>query len=414
MNCSTADSIDTHEPILYPAMAKRLNVLYSDLSSKLPKSSNGEPDLIILEFAVNDYQGQDHLITVDSKTTVFFDGFRDLVLCAEVVTHALLKRYQNSAIVFLEFQTAIATRKTGALLHMGVAQHYDIPVISYASAMFPGFYRLKAELEKMDRNSFTFPQDRWLANGGLDHSSTNVTSGVFSYPHGCSPCEAQHIIEQFRYGGCKSMCTFVERSGITHGRKLKCSSKQGQIPAGRNECFVPFLAHDAIHPSALGHAIAKDLVVHSLVSAELSACKGESAPGRDILPLTTFVANSFQELDTRANFLVVNDVARIFSRWDKMNPIASSVHGFRLYADDELKQRPGWIATSPEGSSSITFPLDLPPDECYTVYLAILRSYKGMGTFTVQVKDFGASRKGQPKRVTTKENIDGLWSSPIR
>mmetsp|Transcript_21983 Transcript_21983/g.48923 ORF Transcript_21983/g.48923 Transcript_21983/m.48923 type:complete len:620 (+) Transcript_21983:193-2052(+) len=395
------------------AMAKRLNVLYSDLGSKLPKSSNDEPDLIILEFAVNDYQGQDHLITVDSKTTVFFDGFQDLVLCAEVVTHALLKRYQNSAISYLEFQTAIATRKTGALLHMGVAQHYDVPVISYAETMFPGFYRLKAELEKEDDKSYTFPQDRWLANGGLDQSS-NVTSGVFSYPHGCSRCEAHHIIEQFRYGGCKSMCTFVERSGIIHGR-LKCSSKQGQIPEGRNECFVPFLAHDAIHPSALGHQIAKDLVVHTLASAERSACKGESAPSREVLPLTTFVANSFRELDTRANWLVVYDVARIFSRWDKMNPVASSVQGFRLYADDKLKQRPGWIATSPEGSSSITFVLDLPADvnSCYTVYLAILRSYKGMGTFTVQVRDFGENREGQPKRVTTKDNIDGLWSSPI-
>ena len=67
------------------AMAKRLNILYSDLSSQLPSTSNGTPDLIILEFAVNDYQGQDHIITVDSKTSIFFDGFRELVLCAEVV-----------------------------------------------------------------------------------------------------------------------------------------------------------------------------------------------------------------------------------------------------------------------------------------------------------------------------------------
>ncbi len=104
------------------AMAKRLNVLYSDLSSKLPPSSNGSPDLIILEFAVNDYQGQDHLITVDSKKSIFFDGFRELVLCAEVVIHELLNRYPSTGILFLEMQTAIATRKTGALLHMGVGK----------------------------------------------------------------------------------------------------------------------------------------------------------------------------------------------------------------------------------------------------------------------------------------------------
>jgi hypothetical protein len=104
------------------AMAKRLSVLYSDLSSQLPPSSDGAPDLIILKFAVNDYQGQDHLITVDSKTSVFFDGFRELVLCAEVVIYSVLVKYPSTAILFVEMQTAIATRKTGALLHMGVGR----------------------------------------------------------------------------------------------------------------------------------------------------------------------------------------------------------------------------------------------------------------------------------------------------
>ena len=123
------DDVARHEVINVAAhgadmcsMAKRLNVLYSDLSSKLPKSSRGSPDQIVLEFAVNDYQGQDHLITVDSKKSVFFEGFRDLVLCAEVVVHALLNRYPNAALMFLEMQTAIVTRKTGALLHMGVGE----------------------------------------------------------------------------------------------------------------------------------------------------------------------------------------------------------------------------------------------------------------------------------------------------
>eukprot|EP00584_Thalassiosira_punctigera_P018826 CAMPEP_0172566282 /NCGR_PEP_ID=MMETSP1067-20121228/111285_1 /TAXON_ID=265564 ORGANISM="Thalassiosira punctigera, Strain Tpunct2005C2" /NCGR_SAMPLE_ID=MMETSP1067 /ASSEMBLY_ACC=CAM_ASM_000444 /LENGTH=360 /DNA_ID=CAMNT_0013357353 /DNA_START=33 /DNA_END=1111 /DNA_ORIENTATION=- len=124
------------------AMAKRLNMLYAELSSEMPPSSDGAPDLIILEFAVNDYQGQDHLITVDSKTSVFFEGFRELVLCAEVVIHALLNQYSNAAIMFLEMQTAIATRKTGALLHQGVAQQYQIPIVSYAEALFPDFWRL--------------------------------------------------------------------------------------------------------------------------------------------------------------------------------------------------------------------------------------------------------------------------------
>eukprot|EP00970_Alexandrium_tamarense_P011885 scaffold2601_cov154-Alexandrium_tamarense.AAC.1 len=60
------------------SMAKRLNIMYSALSSELPPTSNNEPDLIILEFAVNDYQGQDHLVDIDHKKSVFFDGFRGL------------------------------------------------------------------------------------------------------------------------------------------------------------------------------------------------------------------------------------------------------------------------------------------------------------------------------------------------
>lgn len=118
------------------SMAKRLNVLYSDLESRMPESSNGEPDLVILEFAVNDYQGQDHTVHIDHKMTVFFDGFQNLVVCAEVVIYSLLTRFPNAAIVFLEMQTANFRRKTGALLHMGIAQQYQIPVISYADAMF--------------------------------------------------------------------------------------------------------------------------------------------------------------------------------------------------------------------------------------------------------------------------------------
>ena len=399
------------------AMAKRLNILYEDLSSSMPPTSKDAPDLIILEFAVNDYQGQDHIITVDSKTSVFFSGFRELVLCAEVVIYALLNRYPNTAIIFLEMQTAISTRKTGALLHLGVAQQYQIPVISYAEAMFPGFWRLVDTLQDMDEQSFTFEKDQWLLNGGLPGSqakNANISSAVFKYPHGCSPCQAEHIINQFRQGGCKSICTFIERSSIIHDRRLKCNAKQGQIPAGREECFVPFFAHDAVHPSAAGHAIAKDLIVHTLASAQQTSCEGEDVPQKDVFPLTTFVADDFDQLMVMSDYLVVYDVARIFSRWDKLQPIQPA-EGFKLYADDELNQRPGWIATDPVGGSKIIYSIKLPPNECYVVYLAILRSYKGMGTFNIEVKDYGSdvNKEESPKRTTTKREIDSLWTSPI-
>ena len=395
------------------SMAKRLNILYSELDEKMPPTSNGGPDFIILEFAVNDYQGQDHIRTVVEKKTVFFDGFRELVLCAEVVIYSLHNKYPNAAVMFLEMQTAIATRKTGALLHMGVAQHYQVPVISYAEALFPDFWRLMHTLGEIDSESYTFGKDQWLENGGLKHKS-NISSAILPYPHGCSPCQLEHIFPSFKHGGCKSICTFLERSGIVRNRKLKCNAKKGDIPEGRYECAVPFLAHDAVHPSAVGHAIARDVIVHTLASAQQSTCEGEIIPKNDILPLTTFVADDFEQLQVRSDYLVVNDAARIFSRWDKLEPIRSSKYRFTYYADDELKQRPGWIATSESGNSRITFPIDLPPSRCYTVYVAILRSYKGMGTFKVEVSDYGDdTNKEQPPKKVTAKDVDGLWASPI-
>lgn len=97
-----------------------------------------------------------------------------------------------------------------------------------------------------------------------------------------------------------------------------------------------------------------------------------------------------------------------------MLPVSDGTIGFELYADDQLKQRPGWIATNPLGNSSITFSVDLPPGDCYVIYLAILRSYKGMGTFRVQVRDYGddTKKKRQPNAVTDNF-VDGLWAAPI-
>ena len=132
MNHNDQNHIKEHKVINVAAhgadmcsMAKRLNIFYQDLSTQILSSSS--PDLIILEFAVNDYQGQDHIITVDSKTTVFFDGFRELVLCAEAVIHSLRMKYPNTAIVFLEFQTAIGM-SFFLILSFSMLQKYVIHV----------------------------------------------------------------------------------------------------------------------------------------------------------------------------------------------------------------------------------------------------------------------------------------------
>ena len=387
------------------SMAKRLNVMYSDLASKLPPSSD-EPDLIVLEFAVNDYEGQDHLRGIKHQASVFFDGFMDITLCSEVVIHSLLKRYKNTAIVFLEMQTAVLSRKTGALLHMGVATHYQIPVVSYAEALFPGFNELVRKLESIDPISYSFDESEQV----FSKDNNVTTSALFPYPHGCSPCQPQNILNSFRAGGCKSICTFVDRSNIIKGKKLKC--KTHDIKSGRSECFVPFLAPDAVHPSAVGHGIVMDLLVHTLASAQRSSCEGEGSSYKSELPVTTFVAKTVNELEVRGDFLVVHDVARIFSRWDQLQPVRDPI-GFTRYADDSLKQRPGWIATEPSGGNKISFPIDLPPNECYVVYVAILKSYAGMGTMTIEVRDYGESKENsKPKHSTTKK-VDGLWKSPI-
>ena len=401
------------------SMAKRLNVLYSDLSSRMPASSSG-PDIIILEFAVNDYQGQDHMIHIDHKMSVFFDGFQDLVLCAEVVIYSLLNKFPDAAIVFLEMQTANFRRKTGALLHMGIAQQYQIPVISYAEAMFPDYFRLMKRLEKMDNHTYSFADDQWMEDGGLGINPTKVSndtpiaSAILPFPHGCAKCRPHHIEPQFRKGGCKSICRFLEHGNLLPGSKLVCNKQEG-LSDGRNECFVPFFAHDEVHPSALGHAIVLDFVVDILATAQLRTCEDGLVPEKDELPLTTFVAASFDELKVRGDFLWVHDVDRIFSRWDELKPVDSkTTKGFTRYADDPLKQRPGWVATNEKGGESITFPIDLPPGECYTVYVAILKSYKGMGTMQISVRDFGA-KKGDnaAAKETPAKKVDGLWSSPI-
>jgi hypothetical protein len=165
----------------------------------------------------------------------------------------------------------------------------------------------------------------------------------------------------------------------------------------------------------VGHAIIKDLIVDALAMAQLRACRDGSVYEKDNLPLTTFVASSFDDLKVRGDFLWVHDVDRIFSRWDELKPVAGKISpGFKRYADDSLKQRPGWIATNEKGGESIVFPIDLPSGECYTVYVAILRSYKGMGTMQIRVRDFG-SKTGYvaSSKVTATKRVDGLWTSPI-
>ena len=203
-------------------------------------------------------------------------------------------------------------------MHMGIAQQYQIPVISYAEAMFHDYYRLMDRLRNMDDHTYSFPDDMWMEDGGLgiDPSTvsdeTPIASAIFPFPHGCAKCRPQHIESQFRKGHCKSICRFLKHGNLIPGSNLICNDNDGPFPKGRNECFVPFFAHDEVHPSALGHAIVADFIVDMLAMAQFRTCEYDdsSLDERDALPLTTFVADSFEELKVRGDFLWVHDVDR--------------------------------------------------------------------------------------------------------
>ena len=65
---------------------------------------------------VANISGQDDLIHLDLKTDVFFSGFEELAMCAEVVVKKLISLQPQVAVMFLEFRTGIFERKTAQLL----------------------------------------------------------------------------------------------------------------------------------------------------------------------------------------------------------------------------------------------------------------------------------------------------------
>eukprot|EP00980_Cylindrotheca_fusiformis_P005627 scaffold1184_cov132-Cylindrotheca_fusiformis.AAC.48 len=349
-------------------VAKRLMMMLSDIPQ------DRQIDMIILEFGVNDYQGQDHKMHLDHKTDVFFDGFERLALCAEAVVSKLLETFPDAAIVFLEFQTAILNRKTAQLLHTGVAQHYQIPVISYGETLFPGFYRLINLLEPFDY-------------------STKASDPVLPFPHGCAPCLDEHIIESFRGKGCKSLCTFMKRSD------RECNDDP---PMGRVPCHLPFLAHDAVHPSMIGHQIAKDIIVHAIAAVRRDICNGQY-PSDHILPPTTWLG-SRKQLEDVTNFIMVKDTMGVFSKQDPLNSRNHS-EGFKLFGDG-LAERKGWIATSEKGGEWLELDVVL-EDGCYEIILSILKSYEGMGTATIELTDTPTGR------LIHSVAVDGIWEPRI-
>jgi hypothetical protein len=387
-------------------MAKRINIMIQNLPP--------DPDLFVLEFAVNDvstnptkfycltdsshhylytsctlhttqYQGQDHKIHLDHKTQVFFEGFEQLVVCAEIVVHRLLSQFPNAALLFLEFQTAIQNRKTAAALHMAVAKHYEVPVISYAETFFPHFQRLLHTLKPYNYSTATT----------TIHNNQNIPDPVLPYPHGCVPCLDGYILDQFRDKGCKSLCVFAQRSGSNN---LHCE----QLPADRQPCYVSFLAHDAVHPSAVGHQMAADLLAAAIAKTGREVCDGRSY-SKQLIPTIGLMVADPVTLSKQNDFVYVKDTMEMFGQLDQLTSEKHS-QGFDLYGD--FIDRPGWIATNPKGNEFVEFLIDLPPKPCYAIWIAVLKSYENMGTFTVVVTDLTTG-------VQTTTQGDGLWKPKI-
>jgi hypothetical protein len=76
-------------------------------------------------------------------------------------------------------------------------------------------------LEGMDDVSYSFPKEMWMKDDGgggigiderrkgVVNNASQYASAVLPYPHGCSPCQDQTIISQFRQGECIYTCIVV-------------------------------------------------------------------------------------------------------------------------------------------------------------------------------------------------------------
>jgi lysophospholipase L1-like esterase len=363
-------------------VTKRIGMLVEQLKKK----KNHPPDLFILEFAVNDYQGQDDKLAVDHKTDVFFDGFEDKALCAEIVINKLARTFPDAAIMFLEMRSAIIERKTAQTLHLGVAQHYEIPVVSYAEAMFYRYNDLMSRLNASD--FYTVP----------------IGDSILPYPYGCAPCWKDGMTKQFRdkfedyprHERCRSVCDFMIDKDTCYEEVY-----EGKTLKGREPCHHPLFQHDEVHPSAIGHKAVADLLAHTISNAVKEVCE-EKEHVKHLLPTTGWLSDP-PSLLAYADYVFVNDTVLTYLKWNKLTP-TSHTPGWSYYEDSWDK--PGWIATDIFGNESITFNIDLPKYECYSVHVAVLRSYNGMGQFQIETRDL------ETGKVTTFDG-DSLWEPHI-
>jgi hypothetical protein len=134
-------------------------------------------------------------------------------------------------------------------------------------------------------------------------------------------------------------------------------------------------------------------------------CRKEPFFGQ-VLPSTGWLGSPAW-LEARANFVDVRDTDCFLLFCNKLKPTRHS-KGFKFYSDVKAANfdKFGWIAESSDGNEMIEFDVDLPKRPCYAIYVAVLRSYTGMGQFTVEVENV------ETQRLTTVD-LDGLWNPRI-
>lgn len=364
------------------SMAKRLNYLV------FPR----KPDLFILEFAVNNYQAEDQHTFLHHKTDVYFDGFEKFVECTEMVIGRLLTEHPDAAIIFMDLHSAVPNRKTAQSLHVGVAQHYQIPVLSYADVMMPDYFRL---IETLKPYQYSIPADM-VPQMEID----------FPFPHGCAPCRLNDMTEQFRVDGCWSLCWLMKSAEIFPGKFSDCNQERNMLP-----CYVPMFDHDEVHPSKTGHKIIRDLIIHLLARVAYDLCQGRTySPYQLPIHGGWMVASSssdqsyMTDLLALSDYATVQDIKRNFADTEPLLPL-NNTKGFAI-VDDALGRK-GWIATKSSGGESITFTIKVPKAKCYAVSLTILKSYKTVGKFTVTVFDV------HQKKATKSMDVDALWGPKI-
>jgi hypothetical protein len=154
--------------------------------------------------------------------------------------------------------------------------------------------------------------------------------------------------------------------------------------------------------------VAKDLIVHAIASVQQDVCHGHFPTDHALPPPSVdfdFLVPS-KDLSRWTDFVFVKDTMRIFGEQIPLLPSNRS-SDFQLYDDNDalVNRRLGWISTNKEGGAFLEFRTFL-PNGCYVLYLAVLKSYNGMGTFTVRVQD----------KVTLKSfelDVDGTWEPRI-